>query len=309
MENIKDISETIISPLAFKKGMFITSEETGSISVGKYIKMYNKGVFNAEDMCILRYIYSAGYITRHSLSRVIETGDTCKKSLKKLRKHGLVSKNTLEFSASKERGKIIDYYKLTSVGFQICKVLGNGGKLNITKALLNAFQKPVSDLDTPEDILTQLAFNNFRCGIESDYKDLIKKTVTHYTISYDKSFYTINALYELNLKSSGKNFLLIPVCVRRAVGWKRALYSILTAAYQHIRSNFCYLVPVFIIIVEDAAMAADAFSNMSYHPFKNETVLFATDWYVNRRNILDSLIFMRKYEPVEYDIVSLKYKC
>lgn len=292
------------SPFAYRKGLRVVVDElidSNKTSIAKYVSAYSRGIFSPTDFMILKYIYILGPVTRNSITRLIG-GDCskCKRALRKLRTRGLVCKNELWCD---DEVKIIDYYTLSSVGYQICKITGKNAGLDFKNKLVSTAGTILNDISSAEDVLKNLALANFRAAIEMSYGDVISRTYNNYCVVEQKQQVKIPIMY--NILGSNE-LLLIPVCCRRSRGWRRGLVNYLSLIITHIKKKFSTKQIVFVFVVEDNAMAGEVVDGLLDNGMRKDVLyLFASDIFANNDDILDNLVSISLKDTKKYSIVSL----
>lgn len=300
----------IPSPFSYRDNLNIVFDKLASdnkTSISKYLTDYSNGVFNISDICILKYVYLYGCTTRHTISRLVDSTDELKGSFKKLRNKGLLLKEQLFYESDvSENHKVIDYYRLTSVGYHICKITGKNGRLNLTGQLLNTVGS-VPDFNNPIDILKSLSLSNFRAAMDKKYYNFIYKTYNNYITVINKHEMKIPILYQVAIVDK---YLLIPISVRKYPGWKISLINTLQLYITALKKTFPYFNLIFIYIVEDNTMGSELAKELDTRPFCKEFFnLFISDFFANKDDVLDNLLSFssdRGFNKDSFEIVSLK---
>lgn len=306
MTNTKN---TLESPFVFRNGMIIKCDnDDKNICISSYLRMAYSGKIDHVQLLIMDMLYEYGYATRHTITSVIkDTKDECKSVIHKLCNYGLIRKYHIEYkdSGSDFMRKTIDYYGLSGVGIQICKIKNKSGKLSLTKTMSNFFNSSSSDIDSAANILKLLAVNNFITHFLNDYDNMIQHKYSNLLIKHNNILIKQRAAYLMQPDIDKRQILIVPFAVRRTAGWINEI-KIIIKLYSDffnelVKQRFSLL---YILIVEDNSMAIEANESLKKsNDLTGISYLYISDWLSNNDDVLDNLIYV--HDNNDYNIVHL----
>lgn len=285
----------VISPFAFRQNLHVSYNESRTLSVPAYIAMYAKGVFTKNDLLALKHTYRYGYITRRMLSRLVDTTDNCKALVRKLKTNGLLVKCSITANSD----VVTDYYVLSKTGMAVC----SNSALKFKRGeYFNA-----SDCGVPANVLSSLALNNLRAGVESGYGDYMEKAYYNYEVVIDKVHITSIPVMWL-FRQDDKRVLVVPVSVRRSRGWRSRLNGLLDLYKRYFREHFEGRDIVICPVVEDSLMACECYAGVNLSDnIAPVPILFITDYAANSDEVFSNLINVKDGSG-NFDIVELNFK-